>query len=166
MVRNLGGINTRSLYETCAVGTKDLISDYTSEVVRQLHFVCDAKIEGFTLEKKYDFFNELRQSYGRSALLLSGGGSLGMLQHIFACLTKLGMYHIGVIKALFEAHLIPKIISGASVGSVVASFLCITRDEDIPQFFDARKWNLDVFEHSGSVRRKLVRLLRKGKAKM
>ena len=77
MVRNLGGITNRSLYETSIFGTKDLISDYTSEMVRQLHFVCDANIEGFTLQKKYDFFNELRQSYGRSALLLSGGGSLG-----------------------------------------------------------------------------------------
>ena len=75
------------------------------------------------------------------------------------------MYHIGVMKALTEAQLVPKIVSGASVGSIAASFLCITRDEDLHELFEARRWNLDVFEHSGSIRRKLVRLLRKGKSK-
>lgn len=33
---------------------------------------------GFSLKKKFDFFYEARQTFGRSALLLSGGSTLGM----------------------------------------------------------------------------------------
>jgi len=77
MVRNLGGIENKALYEYCTTGTKQLIVDYINEVVRQLHFISSLNIDGFTLPKKIRFFYELRQSYGRSALLLSGGASMG-----------------------------------------------------------------------------------------
>ena len=43
----------------------------------------------FSLEQKFDFFYETRQSYGRTALLLSGGAALGM-------------YHLGVVKVSFS----------------------------------------------------------------
>lgn len=39
----------------------------------------------FSTDNKLDFFNETRHAFGRSALLLSGGGSLGL-------------YHSGVVK--------------------------------------------------------------------
>ncbi len=78
MVRNLGGIGNRVLYEqTSGCDTKQLISEYIEEVCRQLNFLHRTEIEGFPLEKKLNYFYELRQSYGRSALLLSGGASLG-----------------------------------------------------------------------------------------
>jgi TAG lipase/steryl ester hydrolase/phospholipase A2/LPA acyltransferase len=41
------------------------------------------------LHKKLEFFAETRHSFGRTALILSGGGSLGK-------------YHFGVMKALYE----------------------------------------------------------------
>ena len=53
----------------------------------------------------------LLQVYGRSALLLSGGGGLGI-------------YHLGVIKALFEADLLPRIVSGSSAGAICGAILC------------------------------------------
>jgi TAG lipase/steryl ester hydrolase/phospholipase A2/LPA acyltransferase len=37
----------------------------------------------------------------------------------------MGMYHIGVIKALYEKNLLPKIICGASAGSIIASVTAI-----------------------------------------
>src|SRR4051812_17147642 len=84
MVRKLGGIGNPLLYEHASiVGTKKLIEEYTQEVVNQLRYVCDYEdTDGqLTLEKKFDFFYQSRQSYGRSALLLSGGATMGM--HIF-----------------------------------------------------------------------------------
>jgi predicted acylesterase/phospholipase RssA len=72
------------------------------------------------------------------------------------------MYHIGVIRALFEEGLLPKIISGSSVGSIAASFLCIHKDEELPALFNMDIWDFDIFESSGDVRRKLVRFLKKG----
>ena len=49
----------------------------------------------YPFSKKLEFFSEAKHAYGRTALLLSGGASLGF-------------YHIGVIKALFEQNLLPR----------------------------------------------------------
>eukprot|EP00615_Pteridomonas_danica_P004302 CAMPEP_0114339706 /NCGR_PEP_ID=MMETSP0101-20121206/7901_1 /TAXON_ID=38822 ORGANISM="Pteridomonas danica, Strain PT" /NCGR_SAMPLE_ID=MMETSP0101 /ASSEMBLY_ACC=CAM_ASM_000211 /LENGTH=843 /DNA_ID=CAMNT_0001472749 /DNA_START=41 /DNA_END=2573 /DNA_ORIENTATION=- len=69
------------------------------------------------LEVKLSFFNEMRHAYGRTALMLSGGGMLAL-------------YHVGVIKALFLAGLLPRVICGASGGAIVAStFATKTNDE-------------------------------------
>ena len=54
-------------------------------------------IPGLLHQDKIDLFVHMRQAYGRSALMLSGGGGLGV-------------YHIGVIKAMFDAELLPRII--------------------------------------------------------
>lgn len=42
------------------------------------------------------------------------------------------MYHLGVVKTLFEHGLLPRIISGASVGAVVAALVCVRTDEELP----------------------------------
>jgi len=57
-------------------------------------------------EVRLAFFNDTRHSYGRTALLLSGGAYLGY-------------YHMGLVKALFYQGLLPKVISGASAGSLI-----------------------------------------------
>ena len=59
---------------------------------------------------KLTFFNETRHSYGRSALLLSGGAYLGY-------------YHMGVAKSLYEQGMLPRVISGASAGSLMAAVI-------------------------------------------
>lgn len=57
------------------------------------------------------------------------------------------MNHIGVLKALLEASLLPRIISGASAGSIVAAVLCTRTDDEIPNILDEFPYgNLDVFE--------------------
>ena len=59
-------------------------------------------------DAKLAFFNETRHAYGRSALMLSGGAYLGY-------------YHIGVAKTLWREGLLPRVISGASAGSLIAA---------------------------------------------
>lgn len=66
-----------------------------------------------------EFFIEMRHAVGRTALVLSGGGLMGM-------------YHVGVVKVLYEQKLLPRIISGSSAGSIIAAFLCSMKYEDIP----------------------------------
>jgi hypothetical protein len=58
------------------VGTKALISSYIEEVTKQLNWICDETSE-LDYQAKHDFFMNIRQSFGRTALLLSGGGTLG-----------------------------------------------------------------------------------------
>lgn len=75
----------------------------------------------------------IRQSFGRTALLLSGGGTLGL-------------NHIGVLKCLHENQLLPRIISGASSGSIMASLLCTKANDKLSSMFDPTTFRLDVFE--------------------
>ena len=55
-----------------------------------------------------DFFKRARTAYGRTALCLSGGSTMGS-------------YHFGHIRGLLEAGVLPNIISGTSAGSVVGA---------------------------------------------
>jgi hypothetical protein len=62
--------------------------------------------------------SEVRHAYGRTALLLSGGGSLGS-------------FHIGVVKALFEHRMLPRVLAGSSVGSIVAGIIATRTDDEL-----------------------------------
>jgi predicted acylesterase/phospholipase RssA len=147
--RNLGGLGDPRLHEKCHIGTKHQIEEFVSLVVNLLHFICDTDFPEFSLEKKFDFFWETRQAFGRTALCLSGGATLGL-------------YHFGVLKALFEHRLLPRVISGSSVGSIAAALVATRTDEELPDLFNMRNVNFTAFEPSGSIRRKLHRLFTKG----
>ncbi|RCH99564.1 hypothetical protein CU097_000712, partial [Rhizopus azygosporus] len=96
---------------------------------------------------KHDFFMNIRQSFGRTALLLSGGGTLGM-------------NHIGVVRTLYERNLLPRIISGASSGSIIASFICIKTEDELPYAFDPDQFKQDYFENSSEPESFFTRLQR------
>ena len=53
-----------------------------------------------TSDTKLAFFHQTRHSYGRTALLLSGGATMGL-------------FHLAMVKVLHEQQLLPHIISGA-----------------------------------------------------
>eukprot|EP01135_Chromosphaera_perkinsii_P008205 Nk52_evm27s1178 gene=Nk52_evmTU27s1178 len=152
LVRSLGGIGNPALYTKCFVGTKTLIEQYIDEVVLQLNMLCDKESPNFGLSKKETFFADTRQAFGRSALLLSGGASLGM-------------YHFGVVKSLYEFNLLPRVISGGSIGALVVALLGAHSDEEIPRLFNAEFINFEAFEKvgcEGSARRKIARFLKHG----
>jgi TAG lipase/steryl ester hydrolase/phospholipase A2/LPA acyltransferase len=132
--RGLGGSSNRRLYNVSHVGTKHLVEAYIGEAVRLLRFVCDCADEQFELERRLRFFLETRHAFGRSALLLSGGGAFGYARSTCSAarsapLTRLScgsfrsLYHIGVVRALWEEGLLPQIVCGSSVGSIVASVM-------------------------------------------
>jgi len=76
-----------------------------------------------SLEKRLEFFTESRHALGKTALMLSGGASLGM-------------YHFGVIKALANQQLLPRVISGSSAGAIVAAILGVRTNEELNDLFD------------------------------
>ena len=155
--RGLGDMGNLKLYKHTHIGTKDLIERYITSTLSTLKALLDvsakAKCDG--MESKYILEQVLssRQAFGRSALLLSGGATFGM-------------NHTGVLKALWEARLLPRIISGASAGSIVCAVLCTRTEEEMPDLFATFcDGDLAVFEEEGNeenILRKATRFLKFG----
>lgn len=116
--RNLGDLSDPALYTYAHGGTKRLIEDYLDEVEVTLTWLCDDPIPGYPDEAKLGVAREAARVFGRSALLLSGGGALGL-------------FHLGVVKALWEHDLLPMVISGASMGAIVAGGVCVRNDDEL-----------------------------------
>ena len=155
--RDLGGMGNIRLYKHSHVGTKDLIERYIDSTLATIKALLETSKFGMPegMETK-DILEQVvyaRQAFGRSALLLSGGATFGM-------------NHVGVLKALFEAKLLPRIISGASAGSIVCAVLCTRTDEEIPAVLKKFPYgNLAVFEENGKedgILERVQRLLTKG----
>jgi len=116
LAREKYGIQNPQLFSVARGGTKHIIEEYHNVVCEALDFVASCDDSEVAADVRLAFFNETRHSYGRSALLLSGGAALGF-------------YHIGLAKCLHLEGLLPRVISGASAGSLMAAMLG-TRSED------------------------------------
>lgn len=120
---NLGNTGNTTLYSVARVGTKKLITVYLQTVCESLEFVADLPENELTAVEKLRFFHDVALSYGRSALMLSGGATLGL-------------FHVGVVKALFRENLLPLVLSGSSAGSVVAATLGSRTPEEAEELMD------------------------------
>lgn len=103
-----------------------LSCSYHNVVCAALDFVCDAPVQQgeapIPTDARLAFFNETRHSYGRTALLLSGGAALGF-------------YHVGVVKTLIENRLMPRVLGGSSAGSIVCAMVGTRTDEECERDF-------------------------------
>ncbi|MES1913179.1 MAG: hypothetical protein MHM6MM_005394 [Cercozoa sp. M6MM] len=94
------------------------------------------------------FFRRARRDFGRTALVLSGGATCAF-------------YHFGVVRALLQNSLLPRVICGTSGGALVSAIICSRTDQELkdevlrPEFHrflaTSEKWHV-----------KLRRLLTKG----
>lgn len=156
--RNLGGMDNAKLYSYSHTGTKKLVERYIDSALDTLTALLDITQhhdDNSDVTSRLVLENILyaRQAFGRSALLFSGGGTFGMS-------------HIGVAKCLWEQRLLPRIISGASAGSIVCAVLCVKTDDEMPTTLqDFCFGDLEVFTKSGTddgFAAQLSRLLKTG----
>ncbi|KAH6667081.1 lipase [Plectosphaerella plurivora] len=136
--RDLGGMDNVDLYRHSYIGTKDLIERYVDSALKTVDALVEKSQYALPDDvSQRDVLETLllaRQGFGRSALLLSGGATFGMS-------------HIGVLKALFDVNLLPRIISGASAGSIVCAVICTRTDEEIPDLIKEFPYgDLSVFD--------------------
>lgn len=66
------------MYGVTHVGTKRLIEDYIDEVCKQLIYIATTKTDSMQLPAKIEYFSNIQKSFGRTALLLSGGATFGI----------------------------------------------------------------------------------------
>jgi NTE family protein len=135
---NMGGMGKSTLYERSMVGTKHLIHDYVDEIVDALELLASPEVDEISFEEKLDFFRRAHHCYGRSALMMSGSG---MLLY----------FHVGVVKALWEQRLLPKIMSGASGGSVVGSLVCTHTDDELQEIFSPEYLVQEIEQEAGVI---------------
>lgn len=131
LYRHRDDIAAPELYQQALSGTKHLVTDFLDEIEASLRWLMTHPVPGWTEADRIRRLRAGLKVYGRSALMLSGGATLGF-------------HHLGVVKALFEAGLLPHILSGASTGAMVAAGVCARSDEDLAEMFaDTEQIRLD-----------------------
>ena len=68
--------------------------------------------------------------------MLSGGAALGL-------------FHLGVLKAMWESQLLPSIISGSSAGSIMASVVGTHTDDELAEMLDPEYIFVEAFRMTG-----------------
>ncbi|KAJ9616782.1 triacylglycerol lipase [Cladophialophora chaetospira] len=139
--RNMCRILSPALYQRSQIQTKKLIHDYVREVQQSIIYlgertgVANGAVSVVPAQEKRQVIIDMRTTLGRTSLLLQGGAIISMV-------------HLGVVKALFEQRLLPRIITGTSTGALIAAHVCVTKDEDLLGVLDATSINLDAFARS------------------
>lgn len=137
---NMGGMGRGILYRKAKTGTKHLIEQYIDEIDSALRLIAELPDDVIATQTKLDFFYRCNVCFGRSALMLSGGGVLGFL-------------HLGVVNILLEQGLLPRVISGSSAGSLVAGVLACHNDKEMRKFRDTRAINVEAQREATLFRR-------------
>lgn len=140
---NMGGMGSSRLHHEAMAGTKVLVEDYVEEIVLALNHLAELDVSKISVREKLDFFYRANHCYGRSALMLSGGGVLGF-------------YHLGVVKALLDQQLLPRVISGASAGSMIAGVLGSHTEDELTKFYDPAHVRMEA-EKEATVFERLLR---------
>ena len=146
LVRNLANVTEPKLYNHAFSGTKYLIEDYVTQLANCIHYIRtlplapadgsgpatkDGKPTAST-QMKMNVIHDMRQAYGRSSLVLQGGA-------IF------GLYHLGVIRALFMRGLLPRIITGTATGALIAALVSVHTEEELPEVLSGDAIDLSAF---------------------
>jgi hypothetical protein len=118
---NMGGMGKAELYSEARFGTKVLVEEYVNEIADALEYIAQLDNKTISREEKLDFFERASHCYGRSALMLSGGGTLGT-------------FHVGVLKALIESDVLPDVISGSSAGSIITAVAGTHTNQELMDF--------------------------------
>ncbi len=128
-------VNPRLYAETYTGENKQLARRFLEQAAGALHYLADETLTGTSDEMKLERLRQAQHKFGRSALMLSGGATLGI-------------YHLGVVKALFLRGLLPSIISGSSMGAIIAAAICTRAPDELAT----------IFEHPERVHRVAVKL--------
>ena len=136
---NMAGMGNAQLYQKAWSGTKNLIKEYIDEICDALEYLSPRSFKGIPLVDRIEFFQGASHCYGRSALMLSGGGTLGY-------------FHFGVLKVLIEQKLCPVVISGASAGAFVAAIVGSRSDDEFLTLFDNNRLAQALTENNDNIK--------------
>ena len=139
---NMGGMGQSVLYRMAKCGTKHLIEEYINEIDGSLRVLAELEDDIIPAQQKIEFFYRANICFGRSALMLSGGGILGFL-------------HLGVVNVLAQQGLLPRVISGSSAGALVAGVLGCLNDDELLMLQDPMLLHREA-DHEASFFRRML----------
>ncbi|KAJ2824839.1 hypothetical protein IWW50_003136 [Coemansia erecta] len=143
---NAGGWENRQVWSQAYSGAPRVVDDYIDETVASIKCVRESPY--MSAPEKVQFFRQIARQQGRMALCLSGGAAMGWK-------------HLGVARCLLDEARLPRVISGTSMGSIVAALLGTHTDSELRQIIrpELAKY---VTAGQGSEWQRLVRWLTKG----
>jgi TAG lipase/steryl ester hydrolase/phospholipase A2/LPA acyltransferase len=122
LFRHQGECAQPELYQVARAGTKHIVEEYLAELETCFEYLLEIEEPGVDDAYRLAQVKRVGRVYGRPALMLSGGALLGL-------------FHFGVVKALFEQQLLPRTISGSSMGSIIAAWACVHTDDELRDLF-------------------------------
>ncbi len=120
--RHLPDLSDGSLYDSAFAGPKRLVDDFLTEVETSIAWLTEVPLPPELDARRLQAFRIQRRTFGRSALMLSGGATLGF-------------HHLGVCKALLEHDALPAVLSGASMGAMIAAGIASRTDAELTELF-------------------------------
>jgi NTE family protein len=122
LFRHQGECAQPELYQVARAGTKRIVEEYLGELEACFAYLLELDEPGVDDAYRLAQVKRVGRVYGRPALMLSGGALLGL-------------FHFGVVKALFEQDLLPRTISGSSMGAIIAAWACVHTDDELRGLF-------------------------------
>jgi predicted acylesterase/phospholipase RssA len=108
--RKMCGVTNPLLYSRYPTGTKTAAKTLIA-LLQRLISDLGAPTPGLSREQKLAAVSDLAHAYGHTALILNASAAFGL-------------YHLGVVKVLYENQVLPRVIFGRSSGAIAAALLC------------------------------------------
>ncbi|RDA92438.1 hypothetical protein CP533_6451 [Ophiocordyceps camponoti-saundersi (nom. inval.)] len=115
---NFVGVDNPRLYSHTYYGTKNLVQNFIDEAELSKKFLL--RTRELAQDEKHTLFKQVNANYGRTALCLSGGASCAY-------------YHIGVVRTLVDADVLPNVITGTSGGALIAALVGTRTNAELKQ---------------------------------
>jgi len=129
LFRHQGECAQPELYQVARAGTKRVIGEYLDELEACFAHLLALDVPGVDDRYRLAQVKRIGRVYGRPALMLSGGALLGL-------------FHFGVVKALFEQDLLPRTVSGSSMGAIIAAWTCTHSDGELALCLQTRRGSI------------------------
>ncbi len=130
LYRHLSELNNPELYQGAWSGPKQIVVDYLDTIERCLRGITAESVPGISPAHKLALLEQAERVFGKPALILSGGAAFGI-------------YHLGVVKSLWQAGLMPRILAGSSMGAIMATAICSRSDAELTVFFREQLESVD-----------------------
>lgn len=122
LYRSMNDVLEPALYTRAATGPKHLVTRWLDAMESAIEGLVGTPLKDWPADAKLDTVRLAYKNLGRSALLLSGGATLGF-------------YHLGIVRALWKADLLPDVVVGASMGAMIAAGVCSRNAEQLEVLF-------------------------------